>query len=90
MDPMQVADKRSMFQPPEPPPLQCPLGWVRACDANGACVCLAPPPRACEVVIVYPAGYPAAAQIPPRDAHCDQAGFELALAVILAKLLGAP
>lgn len=47
-----------------------------------------PPPPQCFVGVQYLKNDPKAVWLNKPDAGCDQAGMELALAVILAKLLG--
>lgn len=71
-----------------------PLLW--RCTSEGQCSCQAatqiPTARAsmaCEVRILYTVADPAAPQVAPMGEWCDAAGVELAVAVILAKLLGA-
>jgi hypothetical protein len=59
------------------------------CDSNG-CACLAPPPRACEAHIVYPAGAPDQAQVVTSSSYCDAAGLEIAIAAALTKFLQRP
>jgi hypothetical protein len=50
---------------------------------------VAPPPE-CRVLVRYDPRNPASVRIEEPAAHCDRAGIELAIAQILAKLLGAP
>jgi hypothetical protein len=47
-------------------------------------------PQSCTLVISYSTIAPHQVQLAPLPAHCDAAGAELALAVIVARLLGAP
>lgn len=79
----------------DPPFCTPPL--TRACDARGDnCQCVplppGPPPRpkmVCEVRIQYVEDAPHAPEVGPMGPWCDGAGAELAVAVILARLLGA-
>lgn len=77
-------------------PLICgkPRQWV--CDPNSAtvsCRCeqvfTQVPGKLCTASIVYGANTPATPWLVPMEAHCDAAGVELAIAVMLARLLGA-
>jgi hypothetical protein len=55
--------------------------------------CVYTPPisaMACEARITYPQGDPSNATMQPMGPWCDAAGVELAVAVMLAKLLGSP
>lgn len=82
----------------DPPMCFKPAQWV--CNPNSvtvSCVCSLPPPiyspppgRLCTASIVYGVNTPANPALVPMQAHCDAAGLELALAVMLARLLGAP
>lgn len=45
---------------------------------------------ACQVSIVYAQDRPHEPQLLPMGPWCDAAGMELAVAVMLARLLGAP
>lgn len=56
--------------------------------SNVVCTCQQPV-MACEVRITYPQNDPNAISIAPMGPWCDAAGIELAVAVALAKLLGA-
>ena len=56
--------------------------------ANVVCTC-AQPVMACEVRITYPQNDPASPTVAPMGPWCDAAGMELAVAIALAKLLGA-
>jgi hypothetical protein len=71
------------------PPPTCTPPTTLYCDQQGTCACvqLGPPPRACEVSIVYPDGRPDLAQITSSSEYCDGAGVELALAMALARIL---
>lgn len=76
-----------------PPPPVCTAPEVVFCYPGGSCVCvlpLPPPPRACTVTIIYPDVAPSQVQISKSPDGCDAAGVELAVAVALARLLGAP
>ena len=46
--------------------------------------------RLCTVAMVYQANNPASVYIGPLEHGCDQAGLEIALAVLLAKILTGP
>lgn len=81
-----------------PPPLVCEPPLTKICNAYGGCSCVgivtAPPNTpSCTVSIVYREQLPNQAYI--AASTCDsgvvnQASLELAIAVILAKLMGAP
>lgn len=80
-----------------PPELTCAEPFARACDpaAPHVCRCAATLQQpasamACQVSIVYTQERPQDPQLLPMGAWCDAAGMELAVAVILARLLGAP
>jgi hypothetical protein len=53
-----------------------------------SCAAVPPPPRDCIVTITYRDSDPAQ-PIAVTDPACDQVGIELAIAVVLARLLGA-
>lgn len=73
------------------PPTSCKPGQVQICTDSFRCTCVAGDQvRLCTASIAYPAGQPAAAWLVPMEPHCDGAGAELAIAVILARLLGQP
>lgn len=80
----------------DPPMCFKPAVWV--CNPNSltvSCVCELPPPtqapgRLCTASVVYGVNTPGNPALNPMEPHCDAAGVELALAVMLARLLGAP
>jgi hypothetical protein len=71
----------------------CTAPEVLLCEPGGIlrCSCIRPaaPVMACEVRIQYPENDPAHPTLMPTASWCDSSGIELALAVILAKSLGA-
>lgn len=77
-------------------PLLCekPKQWI--CSPNGvqSCRCeqvfTQDPGKLCTASIVYGVNTPANPYLVPMEAHCDAAGLELAVAVMLSRLLGAP
>jgi hypothetical protein len=74
-------------------PETCPAGQVPVGSTpEGRLICGAPPPATtvCQLAVTYKSDIPASAQISAPPPGCDQAGVELAIAVILAKMLGAP
>lgn len=71
----------------------CKLPETIVCDPAGStnCRCAVPSTAmACQVSIVYAQDRPHEPQILPMGPWCDAAGMELAVAVALARLLGAP
>lgn len=82
---------------PKPGPEQCTPPSLPVCTlddgGNLVCRCAATggpsPVEKCTVSIVYPEGAPHKAYLAAQDCT-DAASIELALAVVLAKLLGAP
>lgn len=74
--------------PPKPTSPSCvpPLIWT--CTAPAACACTAPSATTCTLTITYANEDPAIPVMAPLPAGCDAASAELAIAVILAKLLG--
>lgn len=81
-------------KPGFPTEVICVPPAVRVCPGIGACECLVvdprptPPPKTCTVSITYPENQPQKPTLQAMD--CDQAGAELAIALILARLLGSP
>lgn len=77
---------------PTPPPF-CPAPGVVVCPNGQDCYCVTTGgghPRdavQCKVSIAYPQGRPDQATITGWDASCSQAGYEIAIATILAGLL---
>lgn len=72
-----------------PPPILCESPAVQVCDAI-RCSCQVPiSAMACQVSIVYRQGDPTTPVLMPMAPYCDGAGAELALAIILARVLGA-
>jgi hypothetical protein len=70
------------FSPPS-----CAPGFVNSPANPFQCV----PTQTCTLVITYAASSPQQPTLlPVNSAACDQAGLELSLAVILARMLGAP
>lgn len=67
----------------------CPDGGTLIGIVDGRGLCVPPPPPACSVTITYS---PIAPSQPTWAAspHCDAAGLELAIAVVMARLLGMP
>lgn len=70
-----------------------PLIWKCEGQLDGStlCSCSPAPPRAvqmCQVSIIYNPDIPNAPFMLPMSPGCDAAGVELAVAVMLAKLLG--
>lgn len=63
----------------------CAPGFVNSPTNPFQCV-----PQTCTLTISYSTTAPHQAQLATVPAHCDAAGVELALAVIVARLLGAP
>lgn len=78
----------------DPPQCFKPAQWV--CNPHGtlSCRCEVPvtnqPGRLCTASVVYTEHAPTNPTLVPMEAHCGAAGVEVALAVMLAKLLGAP
>lgn len=88
-----VPNCRCQNAPSNPVMPACPAGTAPVCTAL-KCQCEALPAQAaagviCEVRVVFPGGDPSAAQLVTYPG-CAGAGMELAIAVVLAKLLGAP
>jgi hypothetical protein len=72
-------------------PFGCILPEVPVCEPGAECACRIPvSAMVCEVRIQYAQGEPTKPVIGGAAPWCDAAGIELALAVILARLLGAP
>jgi hypothetical protein len=76
----------------------CAPDEVHVCAVPGTpliyCPCVkmasqAPAQMQCEVRVIYPPNNPAGAQLVTYPG-CEGAGMELAIAVVLARLLGAP
>jgi hypothetical protein len=68
-------------------PPSCAPGFVNNPANQFQCI----PVQTCTLVITYQASSPQQPTLlPVNGAVCDQAGAELALAVILARMLGAP
>lgn len=68
----------------------CANDLVPAQDATGAWLCVPNPTTSCKVFIEYAPADPRVTTTPTLAGQpgCDQAGLELAVAVVLAKLLG--
>lgn len=84
MDKSVIVDPEMCFAPAQ---------WV--CSKNGPvqCQCVVVPTkdpgRLCTASIVYGVNTPENPQLVPMELHCDAAGVELAIAVMLSRLLGA-
>lgn len=77
----------------------CELPKVKVCKPRTppepVCQCETPTPppvtaMACQVSIIYPQNDPANPSVLPMGSWCDGAGAELAVAVVLARMLGGP
>lgn len=83
---------------PAPPPACTPPAQL-VCIPNAqnvnVCQCAtastpSPPVKLCTVAMVYNRDNPTGVYIGPLENGCDQAGLEIALAVLLAKILTGP
>jgi hypothetical protein len=75
-----------------PPPILCEAPSIRVCSPADPDVCRCEIPTSamlCEVRISYAQNDPAHPTVAPMAPYCDGAGVELAIALILAKSLGA-
>lgn len=90
--------KRTMVCPPPQVPTCVVTGppWPGMPGANMVCTCVAsvplplPTSASCTVSIVYPSDNPGAVYLAAKNSYCDGTGVEIALAVLLAKLLTGP
>lgn len=92
---ISFAHAQSRDAPPSGPreaPPSCGQNQDWTCDAVGACSCTSRPAPFCSAVITFPPGAPAEVKIyiDFSNSACDQVKAEMAIAVALAKLLGAP
>lgn len=80
----------------DPEICEAPAAWVCADRGPMSCTCQLLPAKPpvqgplCTASLVYPASTPAAVSLVPMEPWCEAAGVELAIAVLLARLLGAP
>ena len=79
----------------DPPQCFAPARWVCAPRGTISCTCELPPPTLAVqsrpgASVVYGVNTPSNPALNPMEPWCDAAGVELALAVMLARLLGAP
>lgn len=77
----------------DPPGIFCDPPRVRVCSPSAPTLCqcqLVAPVQQCTLTITYLEPNPSAPTLVTPAPGCDGAGAELALAVILARLLGAP
>ncbi len=63
----------------------CIPGYIWQCN-SGVCSCQ-PVERSCTVSITYMQGAPYMPTLVPMEAHCDAAGVEIAIVMMLAKLM---
>lgn len=72
----------------------CAPPAVEVCEPAPSTVCFCatpvPKPPLCTVSFVYSKSDPGSVYLAASEPHCDQAGMELAIAILLARLLGAP
>lgn len=73
---------------------ECPDGSLPTYSGTTP-MCIVPPPPPppailCQVTISYPQTVPAAPQVSTVTPGCDAAGLELAIVIILGRMLGAP
>lgn len=69
------------------PTIICQAPNYPVCNAQ-ACACAAP---TCTVAVSYQVNAPSTARIVSGpEGYCDAAGLELAIAILVTKLLGAP
>lgn len=76
---------------PPPPPIVdvfCDPPLVRVCDLTNPQSCRCEAASACTLTISYPANDPNAVVASPVPAYCDGAGLELAVSIILMRMLG--
>lgn len=74
-------------------PIFCEPPAIYTCSPSAPtlCQCFVPPPvEGCVLTITYAKEHPALPTLTSQNPSCDAAGMELALAVVLARLLGAP
>lgn len=76
----------------DPPQCFAPARWVCATQGTVSCVCELPAPtlapgKLCTASIVYGVNTPSTAYLVPMEPHCDAAGIEIAISVIIWKCM---